>query len=511
MGKQTRREFLHAASAGMALLAMWGCDDGGSANAGVDGGAGGVGGMGGAGGMGGVGGEGGMGGVGGGEPVPVDPNAPFWLTGNYAPVTDEVDETALVVEGSLPPELDGLYIRNGSNPHTGEASHWFLGDGMVHGVRIQNGEALWYRNRYVQTPNIMGESGGLVPTIENNTSNVSLVYHADKILTLGEVGLPFHVNRDLSTEGVYTFDGQLSTAMTAHPKIDPATGELVFFGYWFLPPYLTYHVANAAGELVLSQQVDLPASVMMHDFAITPNWVIFMDLPIVFDLQLAMQGADFPFEWRPDAHGARFGLMPRAGGDVTWIDIDPCYVFHVLNAWEDAEGNVALEAVRHPKMWENGPHEFGSETPPALWRWMIDPVGAQVTSSAAIAEPAVEFPMVDPRMVGQRSRHGFAVRSVTPGEQGISAVFKFDLMSGNTTHYTYEERYQSDEALFVPGGAGDDAGWLMSYVFDRSTGRSELVVLDASSIEGGPIARILLPRRVPFGFHGKWIDMSEAT
>lgn len=508
MQRRTRREFLHAASAGMALLALWGCDDAaGDSPRGPDGGMG-PGGMGGAGGAGGMGGVGDMGGAGG-EPVPIDPDAPFWLTGNYAPVSEEVDETRLEIEGSLPPELDGIYLRNGSNPHTGEARHWFLGDGMVHGVRIRDGQALWYRNRYVQTPLLSGGSGGLVPTIEENASNISLVHHAGRILTLGEVGLPFQLDRELATVGSYDFEGALRTAMTAHPKIDPQTGEMVFFGYWFLPPYLTYHVADAAGALVTSMQVDLPASVMMHDFAITPRWVIFMDLPIVFDFQAATMGADFPFTWKPEAHGARLGLMPRAGGAVTWIEIDPCYVFHVLNAWEGADGSVALEAVRHPKMWEHGPHEFAGAEPPALWRWVLDPVDARVISSGPLSEAEVEFPMVDPRRVGQQSRYGFAVHSTTPGERDISTIHKVDLRDGNTTGYRFAPEFQTDEALFVPGGAGDDAGWLMSYVFDYATGRSALTVLDASRIEAGPVARVRLPGRVPFGFHGKWIDMRE--
>jgi carotenoid cleavage dioxygenase len=382
---------------------------------------------------------------------------------------------------------------------------------MVHGVRIQNGSALWYRNRYIQTPAIQGMGGGAIPTIENNASNVSLVHHANRILTLGEVGLPFELHSDLSTAGVYTFDGALNTAMTAHPKIDPQTGELVFFGYWFLPPYLTYHVADASGALVTSMQVEVPASVMMHDFAITPSWTIFMDLPIVFDFPAAMAGADFPFVWSPDSHGARLGLMPRAGGEVTWIDIEPCYVFHVMNSWETPEGNVALVAVRHPTMWANGPHEFEGQMPPQLWRWVLDPDSGTVVSSEAIAEASIEFPMVDPRRVGLPNRYGFGVHSTVPGQTDISKVHKFDLETQNETEYVYAEQYQTDEALFVPGGEGDDAGWLMSYVFDKSVGRSQLAILDASNIEAGPIARVMLPGRVPFGFHGKWIDMSEAT
>ncbi|MCA9526661.1 MAG: carotenoid oxygenase family protein, partial [Myxococcales bacterium] len=349
----------------------------------------------------------------------VDADGRWWLSGNFAPVADEVELLDLEVEGALPPALTGTYLRNGSNPRDADSAHWFLGDGMLHGLRLEGGRARWYRNRYIRTSLFDGTAaGGPVPTIRDNASNVSLVQHAGHVLTLGEVGLPYAVRpTDLSTVGVHDFGGALSTAMTAHPKVDPVTGELVFFGYWFLPPYLTYHVADATGALAYSQVVELPASVMMHDFAITATQVIFLDLPIVFDLGRATQGATFPFRW-DEAHGARLGVMPRAGGAVRWVDIDLCYVFHVLNAYDQADGTVVLDVVRHPQLWVDGPEDFVSS--PRLWRYTVNPATGAVREGP-LGEDPLEFPVGDRRFTGRPHRVGYAIGSVGDDFLGADA------------------------------------------------------------------------------------------
>jgi carotenoid cleavage dioxygenase-like enzyme len=220
--------------------------------------------------------------------APFDTSEPWWLQGNFAPVLKETEAFGLAVAGAIPPELDGLYVRNGSNPQRRDSQHWFFGDGMVHGVRLSNGKAEWYRNRYVRTQLYLdkqgfGDTGA--PGGTSTQSNVSAFHHAGKLLTSGEVGLPFELNADdLSTTGIYDFAGKLTTSCTAHPKVDPQTGEMHFFGYGFVPPYLTYHVADATGRLVSSQEVPVARSTMIHDFAITDRDAIFWELPVVFDL-----------------------------------------------------------------------------------------------------------------------------------------------------------------------------------------------------------------------------------
>ncbi|HVU00428.1 MAG TPA: carotenoid oxygenase family protein [Polyangiaceae bacterium] len=446
-----------------------------------------------------------------------DPNVSWWMQFNYGPVAEERTETTLEVVGTIPPELDGLYLRNGSNPKHGDPGHWFIGNGMVHGVRLKGGKALWYRNRYVQTPlldpapkpdagaSIVGPPG---PT--ETDSNVSVIAHAGKLLALGEVGLPFELSaEDLSTVGPYDYAGKLTTWMTAHPKIDPVSGEMLFFGYGALPPYLTYHRVDAQGVLTRSEVIDLPSGVMMHDFQVTATKVVFMDLPIVFDLAMAAAGAKFPFRWDP-THQARIGIMPRDGGnaDVKWVNIDTCYVFHTMNAYDDADGNVVLECCRYPELWKNGPDGFDAF--PRLHRFVIDGAAGTATLTQ-LDERLVEFPQIDRRKMGREHRYSYGLWLDDPNGQdhpnGVGGIVKWDRTADTSSVHLIEPALQPDEAFFVPAssGAAEDEGYLLSYVYDRRTDRSELQIFDASNMNAGLVASVKLPFRVPFGFHGVWV------
>ncbi|HEX4820231.1 MAG TPA: carotenoid oxygenase family protein, partial [Acidimicrobiales bacterium] len=253
----------------------------------------------------------------------------FHHAGNFRPVTDELTTFDLPITGQLPAELHGTFIRNGPNPIGAATPHWFMGDGMVHGVRIEDGSARWYRNRTVRTTRLAG-----APPIRPDGSrdltagqaNTNVIRHANRILALEESSLPYELTAELDTVGPFDFDGALTRPMTAHPKICPRTGELHLIGYDFAPPYLTYHVADAHGRLIFSRDIDIPAPVMMHDFCLTEHYVVFLDLPAVFDLDLALHGT-MPFRFEPH-HGARLGLLRRdhPRSVVTWIDIEPCYV-----------------------------------------------------------------------------------------------------------------------------------------------------------------------------------------
>jgi len=279
---------------------------------------------------------------------------PFFRTDNYAPVTDELTDFDLQVEGSIPTELSGWYLRNGPNPRKATA-HWFTGDGMIHGVRLENGRAAWYRNRWVRTesfddPFPVYNADG-TRNLHSSVANTHVINHAGKTLALVESSLPYEITNDLQTVGAYDFGGKLVDSMTAHPKICPTTGELHFFGYGnIFAPHVTYHRADANGELTINRPVDVPALTMMHDFALTAQYVIFMDLPIVFNLDIAIKGgeADMPYWW-DDNYGARLGALRRDDpfGEIRWFDIDPCYVFHVANAY-DVGSSIVLQAVRYP-------------------------------------------------------------------------------------------------------------------------------------------------------------------
>ena len=215
------------------------------------------------------------------------------MAGYLAPVPDEIDAVDLPVDGALPPELTGRYLRNGPNPLPGEPSrHWFIGHGMVHGVRLRDGRAEWYRNRWVRTKALAGESM-IKPdgTVDRSVgvANTHVIAHAGRIMALVESSFPHVLTPELATVGPCDFDGRLTTAMTAHPKTDPVTGELHFFGYGFAPPFLTYHRLSAAGELVTSAEIAVPGPTMMHDFAITDRHAVFLDLPMTFSLDRLSQ------------------------------------------------------------------------------------------------------------------------------------------------------------------------------------------------------------------------------
>jgi carotenoid cleavage dioxygenase len=443
------------------------------------------------------------------QPLQVDPSRPWWLQNNFAPVLDELDAFDLRVRGRIPASLDGLYVRNGSNPQSSDSPHWFFGDGMVHGVRIRGGRALWYRNRYVRTP--LYEMGlgfadpSLPPIGPNNQSNVSCVYHAGKLLTSGEVGYSYRIDPvDLSTVGVYDFEGRLGSSFTAHPKIDPETGHLHFFGYWFVPPYLTYQVADASGRVIHTQPIDVAEPTMIHSFAITDRDAIFWELPVVFYLEDALAGAKNPFRWTP-SYGARIGIMPLGGrGDeIRWVEIDPCYVFHEVNAFRDGS-EVVIDVCRHPSMFA-GEDLYDSEQ--KVHRWRVDTAGSQLSFREEIVlDRGVELPSHDRRFTGRRHRYGWLADTRDhPDTVDFAGTAMIDFESGRVDVWDPGAARHANEAFFVPGGPGEGEGWLLTFVYDHADGSSVLTILDAQQIADGPVAEIEMPRRVPDGFHAVWV------
>ena len=276
---------------------------------------------------------------------------PLFLRGNFTPLTEERTLTNLRVTGTIPPELDGRYVRNGANPFTGYADHPFLGDGMIHGIRLRDGGAEWYRNRYVATPFISDPDQPVIDVDASLTdmaaskANTNVLGHAGRLLALEEGHFPYVLDGDLNTVGPLNFGGALKGSFTAHPKVCPLTGELLAFGYSLFPPYLTHLRVDAQGELVQVENITVGGPTMMHDFNVTEHFIIFMDLPAVFDLDMAIRG-EMPIHWS-DSYPARLGVMPRNGNDssVTWYDIDPCYVFHPMNAYEDGD-TIVLDVAR---------------------------------------------------------------------------------------------------------------------------------------------------------------------
>ena len=447
------------------------------------------------------------------------PAVKFWQQGNFRPVGEEVTVTDLKVEGSIPPELNGLYVRNGTNSSSGVADHFFGGDGMLHGVRLENGKAGWYRNRYVDTPVYRKESGGFgPPKPEDTTSAVSLIYHGDKLMSLGEFGYPYIINPDdLSTEGVFNYDGKLTGNMTAHPRIDPQTGELLFFGYNVVAPYLTYMRADAAGNMLQVEPIQLSGPSMIHDFAATENYVIFMEMPVRFTWFGAITGSALPFKW-DDSAPSRLGVMPRTGtnADIKWFDVPPFFVFHIMNSYEQGD-EVYVDAARYDHLWVKNSHDFFH--PARLSRFTMNMKTGQASVDQIYAG-AMEFPQVNRANWTRPYRYGYSVavdedndvpERVTQAETGL---YKYDLQSGEVDKFAPGLEATPGEPMFIPASdsaSGEDEGYIATFLYDNNTETSSFALFDATNLSQGPIAKVQLPVRVPVGFHGVWVPDSAMS
>ncbi len=461
-----------------------------------------------------------------------------YLAGNFAPVHDERDEGPLPVQGHLPEELDGLFLRVGSNPRFEPpgAYHWFDGDGMVHAVELRDGQAR-YRNRWVRTRGFEVEErrghavwGGLfeMPQFDNpdgprkNTANTALAWHAGRLLALWEQGEPWQLSpRDLSTIGPCDFGGALDFPFTAHPKLHPESGELHFFGYSPIArPFLHYGVIDASGRLAHRSEIELPIGVMMHDFAITRRHAIFLDCPYTFDLARVARGEPVA-AFEPD-RGARLGVLPLGaeGDGVRWFDIEPCFVFHVVNAWEEEDDDsIVLIACRRDEI------RFGGMAPPdpgegpanhmgdlpALHRFRLDLARGRVREERLDDAPS-ELPRIRDDRIGTANRFAWAARFRTDDARPMAeALVRYDLKRGSSVHHEHGAGCYGGEFQVVPrpGSQAEDDGYLLGFVHDEGAGQSSLRVLDAAHPERPPLACIALPRRVPYGFHAAWIPREE--
>lgn len=449
----------------------------------------------------------------------IDPTRPWWLQGNFAPISDELDVTDLEVRGSLPPDLAGQYVKNGSNPPRADSPHWFFGDGMVHSVTLERGRATAYRNRWVRTdPFVTGAGFGEgAPGGRNSQSNVSALWHGSTLLTSGEVGLPYRLDpATLDTVGVHDFAGALSQSFTAHPKIDPVTGRMHAFGYGFSAPYLWYYVIEPDGTMTSVQEVPLPRGTMVHDFAITESDVVFWDMPVVFDLQRAIQYINdpasgvMPFLWQPE-FGSRIGIMPLGGptSAIRWFDLDPCYVFHSVNAFRTGD-EVVVDVCRLASSFADGSKDIGDEA--SLRRWTVNTATGSVRDDVLETDDPGDLPSRDPRLVGREHRYGYLVGTrPNPDTVELGDVIKHDFVAGTRERWNPGVTRHASEPLFVPADpSSEDGGWVLSFVHDDAVDETVLAVLDATAVAAGPVAEVVMPRRVPYGFHATWIASADA-
>jgi carotenoid cleavage dioxygenase-like enzyme len=448
-----------------------------------------------------------------------------FLEGSFAPVAEEVTAFDLPATGRVPAELCGRYLRNGPNPMglDDPSYHWFVGAGMVHGVRLRDGRAEWYRNRWVRSKAVAGALGeewaaGPVHNGFDFAANTHIIAHAGRTLATVEAGpLPYELSDELDTLGPCDFGGTLPGGFAAHTKLDPRTGELHAIAYFFAWEHVQHVVVDAGGRVSHSTDIPVAGRPMMHDFALTGKYVILYDLPVTFSMDAAAAGRRIPYTWN-EAHQARVGLLPRDGGSggVRWLEVDPCWVFHTLNSYDGGGGRVVLDVCRYPRAYDVS--TLGGHGPVTLDRWTIHPDAGKVKEER-LDDRGQEFPRVDARVVSRPHRYGYSavigeVTQATAPPTGdfaddafANALLKHDLARGTVEAHEFGPGATAGEAVFAPAspGAAEDDGYVMAYVHDPGRGAADLVILHAQDFGGEPVARVHLPARIPLGFHGSWI------
>ena len=463
------------------------------------------------------------------KPFPNHPN----LIGGYAPIQMECDAADLVVTGEVPRELNGTFYRNGPNPQFAPRGmhHWFGGDGMIHAFMLRDGK-VGYRNRWVRTVKwkLEHEAGEALFSAFNpmesdervrfmetdGIANTNIVWHAGKLLALEEGHAPFEIEPDtLASIGAWKFDGKLVGPMTAHPKMDPATGEMVFFGYNAaagISEDMSFHVVDRHGKLTRSETFKAPYAAMVHDFMVTKDHVIFPIMPLTGSMERAMQGAPV-YAWEPEK-GTYIGIMPRNGSvaDMRWFRGEPGYVFHPMNAHTDGDTVVCdvceCEAAPLFPLPDGTPGD-PEKAIPRLTRWTFDMSrNSDDYKSERLSDVACEFPRLDERRAGLSYRYGYVAcdtkQQVRVG--GFNAIARVDHRTGRMETYDVGPGCATNEPIFVArtDDAAEGDGFLLANVYDDNRKASHLVILDAQNVGAGPIATAYLDHRVPFGFHGNW-------
>jgi carotenoid cleavage dioxygenase len=453
--------------------------------------------------------------------LPLPPNGNPFLTGIHMPMEQELTLTDLPVTGRIPAALDGRYLRIGPNPIDADPAsyHWFIGDGMVHGLRIQDGKALWYRNRWIRSNAVAKALQGKPapgPRHVFDTVNTNVVSVAGRAFATIEAGsYPVELNETLDDQTYNPFDGTLKGSFTAHPHRDPKTGEQHAICYEGRDPDNIRHVVlSPTGKVVREESIAVQHGPMIHDCAITDRFVVILDLPVTFSMPTLLAGHGFPYRWNP-AHAARIGLMPRGGiqEDVIWCDVAPGFAFHVANAYDRPDGKIILDVCAYETMFD------GAASGPVarsrgLERWTIDPLTRSTAITTIDAAPQ-EFPRPDERFFGQPYRYAFAMALPTapdPRFVGTTMLYRHDLEAGTRQTHDFGPGRHPGEFVFVPASAdsAEGEGWLIGLVIDRSAEQTDLVIIDAMDFEGAPVAHIRLPHRVPPGFHGNWIPNRDA-
>lgn len=445
-------------------------------------------------------------------PAPWTSNNPA-LTGAFEPVFDERDDADLKVEGEIPRGLRGVFMRNGPNPLFKPDDHYsypFDGTGMIHAIYIENGRAR-YRNRWVMTAEMKQErtagrrifSSSFSAPPHADLANTNIIHHAGRYLALYEAGAPYEVDSELNTVRLFNYEGKLPSVMSAHPKLDPSTGELVSVAYDAKTGALAYLCADKQGRLDRIVPFRGPWGTIVHDISLTEKYVVAFVGPFVFDR--SRPGP--PATWQPE-RGTMVAVIPRnakSGDDVIWIQSPPFFHFHTMNAFEEGDG---IE-VAFP--WYDSFSLTHRNARLELHQLTINLKKKTVTDQV-LDDRACEFSRINDAHLGRRARYGYVgLRDPRPGEKpqvgAFEAMARYDLTSGRKVVHQFPPGSTVCEPLFVADShsKSEEDGFIFSFVHQQGSAGGRFVILDARHLAGRPLAIVHLPRRVPAGLHGSWI------
>lgn len=464
----------------------------------------------------------------------MDLSAYPYLQGNYAPVTEERDlgEEELTVEGEVPKALRGAFMRDGAN--VAFQPNYYVypldGDGMVHSVYFEDGHVR-YKNRWVETNHlkterqfgrtIYGSVGKLLevpqevieaggePSPIRNTANTNIIYHGEKLLAMWEGGWPHLLNNDLSTVGLFDYNGALAEgdALTAHPKVCPDTGQLITCTQRWDSPNYFLQIFDARAQHIRTVPVEFDRKGIIHDLQITENYVVIFYAPAFHSLEKAMKGED-PFLWEPQ-NGTQIVVIPRNGeGDNIVFETDPFFSWHFCNGFESG-GKIIVDYVWISSIPFAQAQGSGAEKQPRrMYRMELDLATKQVTNEE-FSDIFCEFSRVDERRMGKAYRYGFAASANKNwgDAHGYNCTGRYDFETGETQLWEYGAEANAGEPVYVPNPDSDkeEDGWLMCFVHNPEEG-AYLSILGADDFTKGPVAKVHIPGRVPNGFHANWMQ-----
>ena len=458
------------------------------------------------------------------------------LTGVYAPVFEELELKDLkLIKGSIPTNLNGVYLRAGPNARYAPNGryHPFDGDGMVHSAHFDNGQ-FTYRNRWVQTDGFKEEQQaghsthyGIRETLKGrpdkrlkDTANTDMVGHRGRALALWYMsGDAYEIDPiTLETLGKSTAISHSGGKISAHAKVDEITEELMFFDYGNDAPYMHYGVVGADGKLKHYVPIDLPGARLPHDMAVTEHYSVLHDLPLFHDHE-AMALGRHKIEFHPEMH-SRFGVLPRLGASdsIRWFNFTPCYLYHVVNSWEEGDWVVmvgcrympALDAQGHIDPQRTAKNVAELVMTARLWVWKMNVQTGEAVEHVLNEKYNAEFPTYNGRLTGRRTHYGYLVDHSETVTLQWAGVRKFDLDTGadlggwsdDTEHSWYSEPWFAE----ADAPQSEDDGYVIAFQWNDALKRQTLDIFDARHVGQGPVTQIELPQRLPAGFHACWIE-----